>query len=160
MHHLPISGKMKMADVIHLNYLLIPIVSRFGIEMGFGNKTVSEVCTENNIQLSFFLEILNSYHNHDYFAEDHLKDYSIDIIIAYLKNTHNYYQKVKLPELEAMVLEFFHSSSHENKTNNKLIADFFESYKSELVKHLNHEENSLFPYTTELEKAIENGSFK
>ena len=34
-----IQANMKMAEVIHLNYHLLPIISRFGINLGFGEKT-------------------------------------------------------------------------------------------------------------------------
>lgn len=148
---------MRLADVIHVNYLLLPIIGRFGIELGFGNKTIKEICEEKQIERSFFLEILNSYHNKNYFAEYQFENYSLKLIVQYLRNTHNYYQKIKIPELEEMVELFFQSSSIENKSNNKLIANFFDSYKQELIKHLNQEENYLFPYTIELEEALKSG---
>lgn len=156
--HLPITANLRMAEVIHLNYLLIPIIGRFGIELGFGNRTISEICEKNEIELSFFLEILNSYHNQDYFAEDQFQNYSLELIIGYLQKTHHYYQNTKIPELEEMVDNFIQSSSDQNKINNKLIADFFENYKQELIRHLNQEESNLFPYTKELEGALSTGT--
>lgn len=156
MKHLPFTEKMKLADIIHLNYLLIPIIGRFGIELGFGNKTVQEICVEKKIEPSFLIEIFNLYHNKDYFTEEKFESYPLSLIIQYLKNTHAHYRHTKIPELEEMVEQFFHSSSDENKSNNKLIANFFDSYKQELIRHLNHEENQLFPYTIELENALIN----
>lgn len=157
MKHLPINANMKMADVIHLDYLLLPIIGRFGIDLGFGNKTVKEICLEKDINISFFLEIMNSYHNQDYFIEDQFQNYPLTLIVAYLKNTHFYYINTKIPELEQMVQQFIDSSSEENKANNKLIADFFEEYKLELIRHLKHEENTVFPYTHTLEAALGKG---
>ena len=157
MKHLPIAANMKMADVIHLDYLLLPIIGRFGIDLGFGNKTVKEVCREKQIHLSFLLEILNSYHNHDYFAEDQFQDYPTTLIVDYLINTHSYYINSKIPELEAMVEKFINISSEENKSNNELIANFFNEYKQELIRHLNQEEKNLFPYTRELERIYASG---
>lgn len=154
-HRLPIAANMKLADVIHLDYLLIPIIGRFGIELGFGNKTIQEVCNERNIHLSFFLEIINSYHNHDYFPEDELQDYPISLIVEYLSNTHNYYLNYKIPELDELVKLFIESSSKENEANNKLIANFYEKYKKELIRHLKLEEANLFPYSNELKLAVE-----
>jgi regulator of cell morphogenesis and NO signaling len=155
--HIQITGSMKMADMIHLNYLLLPIIGRFGIELGFGNKTVNEICSEKEINTSFFLEILNNYHNPDYFTAHDFERYPLVLIIDYLKNTHNYYASVKIPELGKMVAEIIDYSNEDNKTNNKLIANFFEEYKQELLKHLQHEEQHLFPYTYELEEAIKTG---
>ncbi|MBN2807719.1 MAG: hemerythrin domain-containing protein [Prolixibacteraceae bacterium] len=159
MKHLPFTEKMRMADVIHMDYLLIPIIGRFGIQLGFGNKTVQEICSEKGLEPSFLLDILNVYHNKDYFTESQFDSYPISLIINYLKNTHNYYRDIKIPELEKMVEAFFASSCDENKSNNKLIANFFDSYKQELIKHLFHEENQLFPYTIELTNALNNKSF-
>lgn len=150
---------MKLADVIHSNYLLIPIIGRFGIELGFGNKTVKEICDEKNLEHLFFLEILNSYHNSDYFAENLFERYPLALIISYLRNTHHYYRTIKIPELEEMVEQFLHSSSNENKSNNELIANFFNDYKQELVRHLHQEDDHLFPYTTELEEALRLGQY-
>jgi regulator of cell morphogenesis and NO signaling len=33
----------KMADIIHGNYLLLPVINRFGIRLGFKDKTVKDV---------------------------------------------------------------------------------------------------------------------
>jgi regulator of cell morphogenesis and NO signaling len=151
---------MKLANVIHLDYLLLPIIGRFGIELGFGNKTVCEICEKKQIQLSFFLEILNSYHNNDYFAEDQFQDYPLVLIINYLKNTHNYYINTKMPELEAIINQFIEYSSPENKSNNTLIANFFKEYKKEFINHLKQEESYLFQYTKELELALFSGILK
>ena len=43
-----ITRDMKMADVIHLDYTLLPVITRFGINLGFGDRTVEKVCLENN----------------------------------------------------------------------------------------------------------------
>jgi regulator of cell morphogenesis and NO signaling len=160
MEHVQITANTKMADVIHLDYLLLPIVGRFGINLGFGNKTVNDVCSEHKINCSFFLDILNNYHNHNYFADDLFQEYPSTLIIEYLKNTHAYYLNVKIPEMEKMVETIIEQSSTENKVNNQLIANFFEEYKQELIRHLNHEEKDLFPYAYELERAIKSGIFQ
>ena len=38
-----IKKDMKLADVIQLNYMLIPVIHRFGINLGFGDKNVADV---------------------------------------------------------------------------------------------------------------------
>ena len=146
-----------MADVIHLNYLLLPIIGRFGINLGFGNQTIKEVCDKYDIHLSFFLEILNSYHNHEYYTVGQFQNYPIELIVDYLRNTHKYYVNSKIPELEEMVEKFIKFSSNDNKHNNTLIANFFNEYKHELLRHLNSEEKNIFPYTIELVKALSTG---
>jgi len=92
-----ITADKKMADLIHMNYLLVSVISRFGIQLGFGDKTVSQVCDENQVNTDFFLEIVNSFNDKEYFPEKHLQDFSIQLIIDYLGKTHQYYLKEKIP---------------------------------------------------------------
>ncbi len=154
--HNHFTANTKMADIILNNYLLLPIIGRFGIDLGFGNKTVSEVCAEKSINTFFFLEIINSYNNPEYFTAEELQEYPLMLIIEYLTNTHNYYRKVKIPELEKIVYEIIENSNPDNKKNNLLIANFFEEYKTELIKHLENEEKTIFPFTIELENTLHN----
>ena len=64
-----ITKDMKMADVIQMNYMLIPVIYRFGINLGFGDKTVKEICEETKVDLNFFLQLVNTYHDKDYFPK-------------------------------------------------------------------------------------------
>ncbi len=146
--------KTKMADVIHKDYRLIPVISRFGINFGFGNKTVLEVCEENKINAWFFLEIANSYHNPQYFPKKQLQSFASDLIIQYLSNTHSYYLKVKVPEIEGYISGMKKLASVKNLKNIELLEVFFKEYEVELEKHLDYEESRVFPYILALEKAV------
>ena len=65
----------RMADLIHANYSLLPVFNRFDIQLGFGDKTVAEVCLHQGVNVNFFLEIINSFHDHDYFPQVHLQTF-------------------------------------------------------------------------------------
>ena len=157
--NLPFTAKTKMAEVILLDYKLIPIISRFGVEYGFGNKTVSEVCVDYGINVWFFLEIINSYHNPEYFPEKQLQNFSAQLIIRYLSNTHSYYLNTKVPEIEGYINEMEKKASEENQKNIKLLNDFFRDYKNELKNHLDREEQNIFPYIILLENNLSKMSF-
>jgi regulator of cell morphogenesis and NO signaling len=43
----------RMAEVIHNNYLLLPVINRFGIQLGFKDKTIEEICMEKALILHF-----------------------------------------------------------------------------------------------------------
>jgi regulator of cell morphogenesis and NO signaling len=156
--NLPFTAKTKMADVIHMDYKLIPIIGRFGIEYGFGNKTVTEVCDDFNINVWFFLEIVNSYHNHEYFPKKQLQNFSARLIIDYLRNTHSYYLNNKVPEIEGYIDEMEKIVSKKNVKNIQLLNRFFKEYKNELKKHLEREDNQVFPYILDLEKSLDEKS--
>ncbi len=156
---LPFNINTKMVDLIHIDYRLLPVIGRFGIDFGFGNKTIREVCDFHNVNVYFFLEIVNTYHNSTYFPENHLKDYSVLQIIQYLSSTHHYYLSHKVPEIEQYITELEKQASPFNLRNIQLLKHFFKGYKGELTKHLDREEKEVFPYVIMLEKATSNNDY-
>ncbi len=149
-----ITGNMAMADVIHLNYSLLQVITRFDIRLGFGNKTVEEVCLDNGVNADFFLEIVNSFHDPGYFPDKQLQNFKIEFIVNYLKKTHENYLKVNIPEIGSLINMLINSCiNEEQKDNIKLINKFFNDYKKELISHIEREENIVLPYVIEVEKA-------
>ena len=45
----------KMSGLITSHYKMLFVMSRFGIPLGFGDKTIEEVCSENDIDVATFL---------------------------------------------------------------------------------------------------------
>lgn len=147
-----------MAEVILKDYRLLPIVFRFGLTLGFGNKTVEEICKEKDIDTDFFLEILNSHHNSVYFPNNHLSDFKADIIIKYLTNTHAYYLENKVPRIESYIAKLEKEVAADDIKNINLLRCFFYEYRSEIEVHFKVEEERVFPYILALEKALKTGN--
>jgi len=142
----------KMTDLVHSNYLLLPVLNRFGIRLGFQNKTVADICLENKIDMNFFLAIVNTFHIHDYFPEDELQSFSLDLIVDYLRKSHLDFIKSSLPKIETL-LEILVNSSETNDL--KVIQSFYNKYKDELLEHIKDEEENAFPYVLELQKVYD-----
>ena len=68
-----IEKDMKLADVLHHDHNLIPVISRFGIKLGFGENTIEEICAAQQLDTDFLLTILNTFHDPLFFADRHLK---------------------------------------------------------------------------------------
>lgn len=151
------SEKMKMAEVIHGNYLLIPVIRRLGIKLGFGDKTVKTICKEHNIDTEFFLIIINTFSNKDYLPAEKLQNFNIPEFINYLRKTHDYYQMVQVPVIEKHIDDLVQSCTDSCKPLT-LVKDFFQNYKDELDEHLLKEEQITFPYIESLYK-LYNSSF-
>ena len=49
----------KMIDLISDNYSMLQGLSAFGIRLGFGDKTVEEVCREQDVDCYTFLTVVN-----------------------------------------------------------------------------------------------------
>ncbi len=153
-----ITKNIKMADVIHMNYHTLSVLNRFGIVLGFGDKTIEEVCKQKNVDLDFFLEILNAFVNKDYFPKKHLQTFSVALITEYLQKTHQYYHQVKVPEIESLIKEMV-ESCYSQKENIVLLKKFFNDYKQELLNHTEREEAIVYPYTLAIEKAFNKKEF-
>lgn len=153
-----IKKSMKMADVIQMNYMLIPVIHRFGIELGFGDKTVDQVCEENEVDLNFFLQLVNAYHDQDYFPKEELQSIPVREIIAYLKMTHASYLNNTVTEIEQKIKSLELEGS-EDKKYIALIRNFFEGYKSELTEHIMREEDVVFPYVLTVDEIIKTEQF-
>lgn len=142
-----------LADVILTNYRLIPIISRFNIQFGFGNKNVKQICEYYKIDSNFFLEIINYYHNPKYFPISELQSFSSETIVKFLLDTHRYFRNVRLPKVQSYIDDMLKELSEVSQFNVKLLSDFYKNYKSELEKHLDKEEEHVFPYAIVLEQA-------
>jgi regulator of cell morphogenesis and NO signaling len=147
-----ITRNIKMADVIHLNYFTLTVFNRFGIELGFGDKSVEDVCKIYHVDVDFFLEIVNTFVDKDYFPKKHLQTFPVQFITDYLQKTHDDYHQNKVPEIEFLIEQMV-NSCYTQKDNIVLLKKFFNDYKQELLNHTKREEEVVFPYTLAIEKA-------
>lgn len=142
-----------MAEVIFQNYQLLPVISRFGIRLGFGEKSVSEVCSDCSVNLDFFIEITNSFIDDEYIPQTELISFPVSLIVDYLHKTHTYYLDEKIPVIESMINELV-SCAEDNIQKRKLVGDFFSEYKKELINHIRREEDEVQPYVIKIENAF------
>lgn len=134
----------KLSLVVRSNFHLLPVINRFGISLGFKDKSIAEVCTEKKIEAGFFLAIINTYHNPGYFPETELMGFSPLLIIQYLQKTHTHIIEYSLPKIESL-LEKFISGCDKNCIYLKIIDTFYQKYKMELLQHIADEEENEFP---------------
>jgi regulator of cell morphogenesis and NO signaling len=145
---------MKMAEVIHMNYHLLQLISRFGIKLGFGDKSVKQVCMDHSIDVNFFLEIVNSYHQKDYFPKKQLQGFPLKLIIDYLRKSHDYYLHTKIPQIASLLNQLSVYNRSSKIRSLQLIDTFFNEYKNELAVHIQREEEKVYPYVFAVEKAF------
>ncbi|MDA3944541.1 MAG: hemerythrin domain-containing protein [Bacteroidetes bacterium] len=150
-----INKDMKMAEVIHLNHHLLPVLNRFDIHLGFGEKSVETVCVDNKVNVDFFLEIVNTFHDASYFPVRHLQSFKASMLIEYLQKTHAYYLEFKIPEIGKYIHQITHDENMKS-THKKLLNDFFDNYQQELTTHINKEEQRVYPYVIKLENTLNN----
>lgn len=128
-----------MKDLIEDNSLMLMVISRFGISLGFGDKTVAEVCRDNSIDTATFVTIANFMSG---------KDYDIDKIdmrslLIYLKNAHTYFVGFFLPMIRRKLIEAIDIVGS-NSEISLLILKFYDQYVAEVEKHMSFENDTIF----------------
>ncbi len=135
----------KMISLIADNYNNLQSLGRFGINLGFGDKTVREVCEEQNVDTYTFLAVVNFSIN-GYRDFDDGDRFSIPTLLHYLKASHEYYLNFQLPsirkELEAAL------DANDNLA--RLIMKLYDEYAHDIRHHMQYEEKTVFPYVDDL----------
>lgn len=121
-----------LSEVIEENHQLIPVVNRFGVKLGLGDKTIGDICHSANINTDFFLAILNTFLNEDYFPERKLQKFDLELVLKYIKQTDVYLIHGQLHNLEKHMNAFL-SMSDPNNAQLKLIGKLFSDFKKELL---------------------------
>ena len=137
----------KMSDLICSNYSLLQVLSRFQIPMGFGNKTVREVCLDQGIDVSTFLCVANFM----LLREPHLVEHpSVNLrdLLNYLKQAHNYFIEFNLPTIRRKLVESLEGTA--DKMVVLSVLNFFDEYANEVRKHMEYENRSIFSYIEKL----------
>jgi len=146
-----ISRDMSMCFAVFENMQLLPLFPRFQMKLGFGEKSVEEVCMAHQVNTDFFLEIANAYLDDAYIPKEGLSLFSLSTVVDYLRGTHSYYVEIALPMVEEKIFRLLSQSSLSEKELG-LVTVFFNDYKQEFMSHLSEEEQHILPYILELEK--------
>ena len=144
---------MKLSEVVEEHTSLIPVINRFGIRLGLGDKSVNQICEEYGIDPDFFLIVINTFLNEEYFPEKKLQMFHTSQIIDYLTKTNSYYARYQLPNIERHLSSFISMSSPDNGSLN-LIGKFFSSFKEELTARIENDGKVWFPYCLELSNKL------
>ncbi len=138
-----ITGEMKLSDIVDGDKRALVLFPRFGIELGFGDRSVEDICKKLGIDLQFFLLMVNTFLNPDYFPDKQLKRVDVDMLIGYLVEAHNYYLEERIPYLQSLINNFKNRVDHPAVMQ---LEKFFDQYIDEVRDHLAYEDETAFPY--------------
>ena len=144
-------ANMQLSEVVEEHTSLIPVIHRFGIRLGLGDELVEAICEKNNLDPDFFLTMINTFLNEDYFPKKKLQGFHLSQIIDYLTKTNHYYQRHQLPNIERHLRSFISMSDPDNNSLT-LIGKIFDSFKEKLISRIKHDEKEWFPYCLSLSK--------
>lgn len=134
-------GDDMMISLIRDNYNLLQSLSCFGINLGFGDKTVREVCESEGVDTYSFLAVVNFTIN-GYFHPDDATKLSVPSLLKYLKASHAYYLDVQLPLIRRELVD----ALDESDNLARLIIRLYDEYAHAIKTHMKYEEKTVFPY--------------
>ena len=135
----------KMIDIISDNYSMLQGLSAFGIRLGFGDKTVSEVCSSQDVDCHTFLTVVNFLIN-GYVPKGTDERISVKTLLTYLQASHRYFLDFQLPSIRRKLEE----SLSKGDDLAILILRLYDEYARDVHMHMKYEEKTLFPYVEAL----------
>ena len=138
------SSDSRLSDLITAHPSLLTLLTRLGISLGFGDRSIADVCEASGVDTSFFLLICNVYTFNNYIpSTPTILGTDMNGLVPYLEKSHKYYVDKRLPHIER------HLDAIAQKLGGRIgmvFISFFQEYKQEVEEHFSHEERDVFPH--------------
>lgn len=135
----------KMINLIRDNHSLLHMLGAFGIRLGFGDKTVREVCEEQEVDTYTFMTVVNFAIN-GHLDRESIGRLSVITLLRYLRAAHVFFLDFELPFIRKELKD----ALDENDSLAHLILKLYDGYANSLRSHMSYEEKTLFPYVEQL----------
>ena len=134
----------RLSDLITAHPSLLTLLSRLGISLGFGDRSIADVCEQSGVDTDFFLLICNVYTFTGYVPSTAtILGTDMTGLVPYLEKSHKYYVDKRLPHIERHLDAIAQNLQGRIR---QVFISFYKEYKSEVVAHFNHEESNVFPH--------------
>lgn len=133
----------RLSDVILKHPSLIPVIDRLGVSLGVGDRTIGEVCEKCGIDKGFFLSMVNTFIDEEYFPVNPRDTFTLAKTIDYLEKTDAYYLKSQLPNIERHFSSLISRSGKDN--NLELLMTFYGEASQELRECMSYDADVLYP---------------
>ncbi|MDR0977325.1 MAG: hemerythrin domain-containing protein [Prevotellaceae bacterium] len=138
----------KMSDLICDNFSLLMVMSRFGLSLGFGDKSVRDVCLAQGVDWPTFLAVANFVSEEQYTYSEEESHFSLASLMDYLKRAHSYFLDYNLPDMRQKLQEAIACDDTNEVAG--LIMKFYDEYVEEVRRHMEYENRQVFTYVDRL----------
>lgn len=149
-----IKPETRMVKLLHQNLDLLFVLNQFSIPLGFGEKTIEEICNKLNIDTISLITMLHLHSQPDNPDMMSLGQLSPELILNYLKKSHTYFLDYRLPSIR----EKFSKALAEDVTKDTILS-YFDEYEKEVHEHMEYENDTFFPYSEKLIAGIEQSGY-
>lgn len=124
----------KLCEVIVDEPSVVPVINRFDIVLGVGDRTIKSICKEKGIDTSFFITILNAFIHESFFLKNVTGAFNAGDVVDYLRKTNNSYLRNQLPNIERHFAALISRSDSNN--NLPLLFNFYREVKTEIERRI------------------------
>lgn len=124
----------KLCEVIVDEPSVVPVINRFDIVLGVGDRTIKSICKEKGIDTSFFITILNAFIHESFFLENVTGAFNAGDVVDYLRKTNNSYLRNQLPNIERHFAALISRSDSNN--NLPLLFNFYREVRTEIERRI------------------------
>jgi regulator of cell morphogenesis and NO signaling len=141
----------KIQDLVAENYEYAEILYDFGIHFyHYSELTLAQACKHKGLNYQQVIQGLESIHHT---TPTHTwQEYSVDIVIHYLKHTHTLFLKDKLPYMADLIADL-KAEQYQDKNLIKDLQLLFPLFAEDFIHHIHEEEDTLFQYIHTLHNA-------
>lgn len=133
----------RLSDAILEHPQLIPVINRLGVELGMGDRTIGAICLEKGIDADFFLSVVNTFLDSEYFPVNARGTFTLGKTIEYLRLTALFYCKVQLPNIRRHFSSLTERSGGDN--NLGFLRSFFDDTAERIEALAAADERGLYP---------------
>ena len=155
----PFSKDTKFAELMTDDRRLLQLLPRFGIGLGFGDRSLDQVCQMNQVNTDLFLMICEIYSDNSFKPEKtELQHVDMGNLLSYLKASHLYYLDERFPHIEEHLQRIIDACGQKY---GPMLSHFYDEYKQEVMRHIKYyEEEVVFPYIEALLNGQRTDSYK
>ena len=136
----------KMAEIISSDSSLLQVMTRFGMSLGFGDDDIMQVCKKQAVDYETFLTVINFVSQKHTHMEESAR-VSVGALLGYLKQSHKYFLEFALPGIREKLSA---AIAGDNDDLSGLVLKFYDDYIAEVRRHMEYEEQEVFPFVERL----------
>ncbi|MBP3822919.1 MAG: response regulator transcription factor [Bacteroidaceae bacterium] len=138
-----------MSDLIHDDYRLLQVISRFGVSLGFGDQSVDAACKASGVDTMTFLTVVNFIQSEGRLPVSELaRQVSVAELMRYLRRSHTYFVDFRLPAIRRKLIEAINCSAKNQLAF--LILKFYDEYAAAVQRHMDYENEHIHSYVQQL----------
>jgi regulator of cell morphogenesis and NO signaling len=146
-------SELSLGEIVANDFRAASVFSNAGIDFCCGGKkTLQQACDEKSLNPEVFENELNKLQNEPLAVSQNFNSWNLAFLADYIVNTHHQYVVKTLPQLVfyTQKIASVHGSHHPELIE---VASLFSQVNTELLQHLQKEEEVLFPAIAEALKS-------